>query len=263
MDRRSFNIGMAAAAAVAASKSLAASPAAPAPAVPTGGKRLQIGMIIFDGMTNQDFVGAHDMFAAQRSADTHVLAKTRAPITTDRRLQVLPHMAIEESPDLDILFVGGGPGSTALMTDPEVIDFVKQQGERAQYVTSVCSGALVLGAAGLLRGYKAATHWAAMEILPILGATPVYERVVFDRNRFTGGGVTAGIDFGLAVVGKIWGEDAARMLQLISEYDPQPPYDSGSPRTAKPELVARARKVLEPLTAGRIAAAKTMAGRFA
>jgi cyclohexyl-isocyanide hydratase len=216
MDRRAFGSSMLGATIAAASSGKALAAASSDQPKGSGKERLQVGMIIFDGMTNQDFVGPHDFFAGVRAADVHVLAKTREPVTTDRRLRVLPHMALSEAPDLDILFIGGGAGSTKLMNDAEVISFVATQGQRARYVTSVCSGALVLGAAGLLRGYKATTHWAAMDVLPLLGATPVHQRVVFDRNRITGGGVTAGIDFAMAVIAAVWGEEQARILQLAA-----------------------------------------------
>jgi cyclohexyl-isocyanide hydratase len=148
------------------------------------------------------------------------------------------------------------------MEDEEVLSFLRDRAPRAQWVTSVCTGALVLGAAELLRGYRAATHWNAMEILPLLGAQPVAERVVVDRNRITGGGVTAGIDFGLTVVAQLFGASVAQMIQLGSEYDPAPPFDSGSPATAPPELVARFRQRMQPLTERRRATATRAAARF-
>jgi len=226
-------------------------------------KTFQIGMIIFDGMTNLDFVGPMDVLARVNAAKISVLAKTRNPVTTDANGRVLPDMTLAEAPDLDMLFIGGGPGSTALMDDAEVLEFLSRRAPSAKLVTSVCTGALVLGAAGLLRGYKAATHWAAMEVLPMLGATPVHERVVIDRNRITGGGVTAGIDFGLTVVANLWGQPMAEMIQLGQEYNPQPPFNAGSPKTASPELVAHFRGMWSKQTADRTAAAKRAAARFA
>jgi cyclohexyl-isocyanide hydratase len=224
--------------------------------------KFQIGMIIFDGMTNSDFVGPNDVFARVGAAKVHTLAKTRNPVTTDANGRVLADMTLAEAPELDLLFVGGGPGSTALMDDPEVLDFLRTRAPRAKWITSVCTGALVLGAAGLLRGYKAATHWAAMEVLPTLGAIPVAERVVIDRNRITGGGVTAGIDFGLTVVAKLWGQQTAEMIQLGQEYNPQPPFNSGSPKTASPELVTHFRGMWAKQTEARMAAAKRASARF-
>jgi cyclohexyl-isocyanide hydratase len=225
-------------------------------------RKFQIGMIIFDGMTNLDFVGPCDVLARVNAAKVNVLAKTRNHVVTDAGGKVLPDMTLAEAPELDMLFVGGGPGSTALMDDPEVMAFLQTRAPRAQWVTSVCTGALVLGAAGLLRGYKAATHWAAMEVLPSLGAIPVHERVVIDRNRITGGGVTAGIDFGLTVVAKLWGQPMAEMIQLGQEYNPQPPFNSGSPETASPELVTHFRGMWAKQTADRMAAAKRASAKF-
>ena len=129
------------------------------------------------------------------------------------------------------------------MEDAETLEFLKARAPNARWITSVCTGALVLGAAGLLRGYKAATHWASMDLLPLLGAEPVESRVVMDRNRITGGGVTAGIDFGLIVAQILWGQDTAELLQLGTEYDPHPPFNSGSPVTARPAIVERFRRL--------------------
>lgn len=150
-----------------------------------------------------------------------------------------------------MLCIPGGRGQTALMTDPEVLDWLKERGARARYVTSVCTGALVLGAAGLLKGYRAATHWAFQGLLPLFGATPVEERVVIDRNRITGGGVTAGIDFALRVAAELAGEEEAKRIQLYLEYDPAPPFTSGHPRVADPALVASVRAQVERLLSER------------
>jgi cyclohexyl-isocyanide hydratase len=230
------------------------------PEAPNG--KFAIGMLIFERMTNSDFVGPCDVLSRVSAAEVHVLAKTREPITTDARHRVLADMTLAEAPQLDMLFVPGGPGSTAMMEDEEVLAFLCDRAPRAQYVTSVCTGALVLGAAGLLRGYRAATHWTAMEVLPLLGAIPVDERVVIDRNRITGGGVTAGIDFGLVVVKKLWGDSLAQLIQLGQEYNPQPPFNAGSPRTAPAEVVEHFRAMSAKLTADRTAAAQRAAARF-
>lgn len=226
------------------------------------GAKFRIGMIIYDRMTNSDFVGPCDVFARVSAAKVHVLAKACDPITTDAGHRVLADLTLQEAPELDMLFVPGGPGSTALMDDPEVLEFLTKRAPRAKYITSVCTGALVLGAAGLLRGYRAATHWTAMEVLPLLGAIPVAERVVVDRNRITGGGVTAGIDFGLVVVKTMWGDRMAQMIQLGQEYDPHPPFNAGSPRTAPPEIVEHFRKIYSGQTAARMVAARRAVARF-
>ncbi len=266
MDRRFLTkaaLGGALSALAGARVSAQTQPAAgPAPAPASAAEKFQIGMIIFDGMTNLDFAAPADVFARVRTAKVHVMAKTRGPVTTDSDGRVLPDMALSEAPPLDMLFIGGGVGTLGLMEDEEVLNFLRARAPQAKLVTSVCTGALVLGAAGLLRGYRAATHWAAMDVLPLMGATPVEERVVIDRNRITGGGVTAGIDFGLTVVAKMWGDEMAQMIQLGEEYNPQPPFQSGSPHTAPPAIVARMRGLLAKTTEGRIAAAKRAASRF-
>jgi cyclohexyl-isocyanide hydratase len=158
-----------------------------------------------------------------------------------------------------LIFVGGGPGTNALLEDEEILRFVAEQGLKADWVTSVCTGALVLGAAGLLRGYKAATHWTAMEALRPLGAEPTDKRVVVDRNRVTGGGVTAGMDFALTIVALLHGDAIAQSMQLAMEYDPEPPFRSGSPRVAPAAIVESVRAGVAARTADRIAIAKRVA----
>jgi cyclohexyl-isocyanide hydratase len=224
-------------------------------------KPFTIGMIAFDQMTNLDFVGPFDILSRVRAARTIVLAKSPEPITTDSKYRLLPEMRLADAPELDMIFIPGGPGSTALMEDAEMLAFLRDRAPRAKWVTSVCTGALVLGAAGLLKGYKAATHWSAMHILPVLGATPVKQRVVIDRNRVTGGGVTAGIDFGLTLIAHIWGEDQAKLIQMGNEYDPKPPFDAGNPDRA-PEVAARYRELTKGMTGAREAAAKRAAAKF-
>ena len=221
-------------------------------------KPFTIGMVAFDMMTNIDFVGPCDVFSRVRAARPIILAKSLDPIKTDSGYRMLPDMRLEDAPELDMIFVPGGPGSTKLMEDPQMIAFLRERAPKAQWVTSVCTGALVLGAAGLLKGYRAATHWSAMEVLPMLGAIPVKERVVIDRNRITGGGATAGIDFGLTLVGHIWGEDQAKLIQMGNEYNPQPPFDAGHPDRA-PEVAARFRAIAKNVIAARIDAAKRIA----
>ncbi len=222
---------------------------------------LQIGMVIFPGMTALDFSGPLEVFGRIPDTKVHVLAKTLEPVRSDLGFHETPTMRMADAPKLDLLFVGGGPGSTTMMEDEEMVDFFRSRAPGAQWITSVCTGALILGAAGLLRGYRAATHWAAMGVLPLLGATPVDERVVVDRNRITGGGVTAGIDFGLVVAAEMRGEEAARKIQLMIEYDPAPPFNGGSPRTEAPGLVQSVREQMVPGTQARLAAAGRVAGR--
>lgn len=221
----------------------------------------QIGMIIFDGMTNLDFVGPADAFARMPDTRISVLAKSLDPVVTDSGCRVVPDTALDDAPSYDLLFIGGGPGTTTLMEDEQVLEFLISRAPDAAWVTSVCTGALVLGAAGLLRGYKAATHWTVMDLLPLFGAEPVDQRVVIDRNRITGGGVTAGIDFGLTIINHLHGPDLAQLVQLGMEYNPQPPFQSGSPASAPAEVVERFRGLSSGLTARRREAAQRLAAK--
>jgi cyclohexyl-isocyanide hydratase len=168
------------------------------------------------------------------------------PVPTDTGLCVMPTTIFADCPrDLDVLFVPGGFGTTDAMQDAETLAFLAERGKTSKYVTSVCSGALLLGAAGLLDGYKAATHWATYAALEALGIDGVHSRVVVDRNRFTGGGVTAGLDFGLTLLAELRGETVAKMTQLMLEYDPQPPFRAGTPATAGPDLTGMVSAMLQ------------------
>jgi cyclohexyl-isocyanide hydratase len=199
-------------------------------------KPLEIGMLLYPGLTLLDLIGPHTVFSW--FANIHLVWKTTDLVRTDTGIAVKPNATFATCPrELDILFVPGGFGQQNLMADTEVVTFLADRGARAKYVTSVCSGSLLLGAAGLLQGYKATSHWAAREGLSAFGAEPTDARVVVDRNRITGGGVTAGIDFGLVVLAKLRGDDAAKFTQLAMEYDPEPPFNSGSPKTADPAIV--------------------------
>ena len=184
-----------------------------------------------------------------------------APGTGAQGAAVSADDGARDYPNRPIRFIlPGGPGSTGLMEDAELLGFLREREPRAQWITSVCTGALVLGAAGLLRGYRAATHWSVMDLLPVLGAIPVSERVVIDRNRVTGGGVTAGIDFALTLIAHIWGEDQAKLIQLGNEYDPAPPFDAGHPDRV-PDVAAHYRGLTGEMTAARRAAAAARACR--
>lgn len=202
---------------------------------------LHIGFLLFPNVTQLDLTGPAQILSRLPGTRVHLVWKTRAPVPTDVGFSIEPTATIDDCPPLDVLCVPGGFGIDALLDDAVVLDFLRRQAATARYVTSVCTGSLVLGAAGLLAGYRAACHWMWRDYLPRFGATPVAERVVRDRNRISGGGVTAGIDFGLALAAEIAGEEAARTLQLAFEYDPQPPFDSGSPERADPALVERLR----------------------
>ena len=196
---------------------------------------LQVGMLLYPGLTLLDLIGPHTVWSWH--AKIHLVWKTRDMIVSDSGVAIQPTTTFSDCPhDLDVLFVPGGFGTAAAMQDRAVLDFLAARAAHARYITSVCSGSLILGAAGLLHGYKATSHWALRARLPMFGAEPVDARVVVDRNRITGGGVTAGIDFGLVLLAKLSGEEVAKVIQLAMEYDPEPPFQAGSPQTAGPAL---------------------------
>lgn len=200
----------------------------------------QIGMLLYPGMTALDFVGPQHMFASLMGATVHHVAKTLDPVVCESNLTIVPTTTLVECPrELDILFVpGGGEGTLEAMQDPEILDFLNDRGSRAKLVTSVCVGSLLLGAAGLLRGYQATSHWATLSVLPLAGAHPVEQRVVQDRNRITGAGVSAGLDLGLIILALLRDRNYAETTQLLAEYSPEPPFQAGSPRTASPDVTA-------------------------
>jgi cyclohexyl-isocyanide hydratase len=207
----------------------------------------QIGMLLFPRLTQLDLTGPFEVLHRMPDTRVHLVWKDLAPVRAESGLQLVPTMTLADCPPLDLVFVPGGVGQADLMTDTEVLDFLRRHARTARYVTSVCTGSLVLGAAGLLAGYAATSHWAFTELLPAFGATFQAGRVVVDRNRITAGGVTAGIDFGLRVVAEVAGEEVAKAIQLGLEYNPAPPFASGHPDVADPALVAQLRTRLEPL----------------
>jgi cyclohexyl-isocyanide hydratase len=198
---------------------------------------LSIGMVLFPSLTQLDLAGPYEVFARLPRTTVPLLAATLTPVRSECGLTISPDATFESAPDLDIICVPGGPGVDAMMEDQVLLQFLRLHAPRARYVTSVCTGALVLGAAGLLHGYRAATHWLSQDLLELFGATAVNERVVIDRNRITGGGVTAGIDFGLTVAAEVFGKAVAQEVQLMLEYDPAPPFASGSPKNAPTSVV--------------------------
>jgi cyclohexyl-isocyanide hydratase len=206
-----------------------------------------IGMLIFPRLTQLDMTGPYEVLARLPNTTVHLVAHTLDPVTTDRGMKVVPTTTFADCPPLDVLMVPGGPGQQDLMEDETALEFLRRHAGTAKYVTAVCTGSLVLGAAGLLKGKRATTHWAAIDHLTSLGAIPVSERVVVDGNVVTGAGVASGIDFALKLAAMLEGEDVARQIQLQIEYDPAPPFDSGSPRTAAPAIVAALRARLAPL----------------
>jgi cyclohexyl-isocyanide hydratase len=196
-------------------------------------------MLLFPRLTQLDLTGPHEVFSQMPDTRVHLVAQSLEKVVSAYGLPFMPDTSFDDCPPLDVLFVPGGPGIAEAIESRHTLDFLRQRASAAKFVTSVCTGALVLGAAGLLNGYRATTHWLSLDLLPVVGAVPVSERVVVDRNRITGAGVTAGIDFGLVVAAHLFGEDVARSIQLVMEYDPAPPFNSGSPRTASPALVGR------------------------
>jgi cyclohexyl-isocyanide hydratase len=213
------------------------------------------GFVLFPGLTQLDLTGPYEVLsrigtppAADRpgrfdAPRMHLVAQSMRPIASDRGLGLLPTCTFADCPPLDLVCVPGGTGVADALDDAETLRFLREQGGRASYVTSVCTGAFLLGAAGLLRGRQATTHWAYADLLPLVGARHVSARVVRDGNLFTSGGVTAGIDFGLRIVAELAGDDVARAIQLGLEYDPEPPFDSGhparAPAAARDLMVAR------------------------
>ena len=224
---------------------------------------LNIGILLYPNVTQLDATGPAQVLSRVPGAKMHMIWKTLEPVPTDAGFSIVPTTTFADCPRLDVICVPGGGGQVALMTDEETLDFLRRQAATARYVTSVCTGSLVLGAAGLLKGYKSACHWAWRDMLPAFGAIPVAERVVRDRNRISGGGVTAGIDFGLTVAAELAGEEVAKSIQLVLEYDPQPPFDSGSPEKAGVERVARIRERLAGLLQTRQKANDDAAARLA
>jgi cyclohexyl-isocyanide hydratase len=213
-------------------------------------------MLLFPRMTQLDLTGPYEVLARLPNARVDLLAPTLEPVQSDRGMKIVPSLTYAACPQLDVVMVPGGPGQQDLMEDAVVLAFLRRQAAGAKYVTSVCTGSLVLGAAGLLKGRRATCHWAAMEHLAALGAIAVNEHVVVDGTIITGAGVTAGIDFALTLAAALVGEQAAREIQLQIEYDPAPPFNSGSPRTASPETLAAVRARLAPLNEQRRALAR-------
>ncbi len=222
----------------------------------------RIGLLLFPDITQLDMTGPYEVFTKFPDAEVHLVAKTMDPVTANGGMQILPTTTMANCPTLDIVCVPGGAGMNPLLNDPETLAFLQKQAKVARYVTSVCTGALVLGAAGLLKGKRAATHWMSREMLASFGAIPVADRVVQDGNVITGGGVTAGIDFALTVAAEAFGPDLAKAIQLGIEYDPHPPFDAGSPEGAGPEVTAKARASAAQRQAEREVAVKQAAARL-
>ncbi|MFO0740839.1 MAG: DJ-1/PfpI family protein [Labilithrix sp.] len=206
---------------------------------------LHIGMLLYPALTQLDLTGPFELFARIPDATVHTVWKTTDPVRADSGLTLVPSTTLEACPPLDLVFVPGGRGQIPVMQDEGVLRFVRDHGERAKWVTSVCTGSLILGAAGLLKGYRATSHWGFRELLPMFGAELADGRVVVDRNRITAGGVTAGIDFGLTILAETAGEGRAKAAQLEIEYDPAPPFACGHPKTADAHTVQAVRAAIE------------------
>ncbi len=203
---------------------------------------MHIGFVLFDQVTQLDFTGPLQVLNRLPGAKIHIISKTMNPVMSDCHLGLVPTVQFGDCPQLDVLCVPGGFGIAAAMSDAKTVRFVAEQARTAKYITSVCTGAFLLGAAGLLKGKKATTHWAYRDLLPLTGAIRQDARVVRDGNIFTGGGVTAGIDFALTLAAEIAGETSAQMIQLALEYDPAPPFQAGSAANAPPTITKQVRQ---------------------
>jgi cyclohexyl-isocyanide hydratase len=200
------------------------------------------GLLVFPNLTQLDLTGPYEVLARISGAETLLLWKSRDPVRSEHGLTILPDTTLADCPPLDLMLVPGGAGINPLLEDQDVLGFLRRAAATARYVVGICTGSLVLGAAGLLRGKRAGTHWMSREMLRAFGAEPIAERVVVDGNLFTGGGVTAGIDVALTVAAEIAGRAAAEAIQLAIEYDPAPPFNAGSPEKADPAVL---RQVLD------------------
>lgn len=226
-------------------------------------KSEQIAMLLYPEFTALDLVGPQYMLSSLMGAKVHMVAASLAPVRSDTGITVMPTMTLADVPaSLDILFIpGGGPGTLAAMQDKALVQWVADRGRRARLVASVCTGSLVLGQAGLLRGKRATTHWATHELLPAFGATAVNERVVWDGNLVTGAGVSAGLDLGLSIVARLRDDTYAKSVQLLAEYAPRPPFDAGTPATAPKEVHQMMSSMFDGLREQMLAASSDALGR--
>jgi cyclohexyl-isocyanide hydratase len=224
---------------------------------------LQIGLVLFPKLTQLDLTGPLQVFSSVPGAKVHLIWKRIEPVVSDSVMTLIPTTTFADCPQLDVICMPGGVGTDDMVNDEEMLAFVRRQAEHARYVTSVCTGSLVLGAAGLLKGYRATTHWSAMDHLSPFGATPTKTRVCVDRNRITGGGVTAGIDFALTLVAILVDRRTAEAIQLRLEYNPAPPFSAGSPDTAPSEVKALLEDRMAPFRQRRAEAITRAAARMA
>jgi cyclohexyl-isocyanide hydratase len=223
---------------------------------------LQIGSLLFDGLDQIDLTGPFEVLSRIPNATYRVYAKTTEPVRDVRGLRLTPDATLADAQQLDVLHVPGGFGQEALMEDKEVLGWIQRQATGARSVFSVCTGALVLGAAGLLRGRRATTHWASFHLLQLFGAIPVNERVVVDGSWIFAAGVTAGIDGALRLAAELRGDDVARAIQLYMQYAPEPPFDSGTPERAPSAILDQAKRAVADITAQREATARRVAAKL-
>lgn len=209
---------------------------------------LQIGFLVYPGVIQLDVMGAFQVLSFPACTQVHLIWKTLNPIVSNEGLTIAPTVTLSTCPPLDVICVpGGGIGQIEMMKDPEILNFLRQQSKSTQFVTSVCTGSMILAAAGLLQGYQATCHWAFRDQLAMLGVEVLPQRVVIDRNRVTGAGVTSGIDFELTLLGLLFDEEMAQITQLMMEYAPVPPFNAGTPETASKEVVASLLQFGQPL----------------
>ena len=218
-----------------------------------------VAFLLFPNVTQLDLTGPAQVLSRLGNTELNLVWKDKDPVPTDAGFPLLPTATFDEIEHVNILCVPGGFGTMDVMQDPEVLEWLRKVAAKADWVTSVCTGSLVLGAAGLLKGYRSACHWASIDQLKFFDAIPVRERIVEDRNRFSGGGVTSGIDFALALAARIRNEDFARFIQLSIEYDPNPPFDAGSPEKVSPEILQRYFKMVVAAVPDREAKVKAIA----
>ena len=201
---------------------------------------MHFGIIAFQNLTQLDLTAPLEVFSRFPNTKISIIAETLDPIVSEKGFRFLPDTTFETSESVDVIFVPGGPGISDAMENEGLMAFLKKQAQHAQYITSICTGALILASAGLLDGYKATTHWLSLDVLSLFPKVKVLKRrVIVDRNRLTGGGVTAGIDFALILAEKIYGTEVAQNIQLMIEYNPKPPFKAGSPKTAPLEIVEK------------------------
>jgi len=250
--------GLAAGGALGLMAALSPKLAGAAPETAAGG-HLQIGVLIFPRMDQIDFTGPFEVLSRVPNSTVHVLAREKAPLRDVKGLILTPEKSLAEAPVLDVLVVPGGPGQEALMEDEVVLAFIRDHAMRARYVYSVCTGALICGAAGILRGVRSTTHWASFDLLKYFGAVPVDQRVVLDGKHLSAAGVTAGIDGALRLAALLRGDRAAQEIQLGIEYAPEPPFHSGTPKTAPADVLQAARAATSGLTRQRLETARRIA----